>query len=126
MKGDWIARITNLRPPTHVHFHHNVLAQNRRLGMAFCGGQKWLIENNRFEENGGTAPAYGVDFEDGSELMQDVVFRRNSFRGNRAGDLVVCAGSELVFEHNEFEKTVVTGADCTTTSFVTINIAAAA
>ncbi len=108
VKGDWIARITNLRPPTHVHFHHNVLAQNRRLGMAFCGGQKWLIENNRFEENGGTAPAYGVDFEDGSELMQDVVFRRNTFRGNRAGDLVVCAGSELVFEHNEFEKTVVT------------------
>jgi hypothetical protein len=108
VKGGWVARITKFRPSTNVHFHDNVLARNRRLGMAYCGGQKWLIENNRFEENGGTAPAYGVDFEDGSELMQDVVFRNNRFRGNRGGDLVVCAGSELVFEGNEFEKSVVT------------------
>jgi len=108
VKGEWIARITNFKPSTNVHFHDNLLARNRRLGMAYCGGQKWLIEHNRFEENGGTAPAYGVDFEDGSELMQDVVFRRNKFRGNRGGDLVVCAGSELIFEENEFEKNVVT------------------
>jgi hypothetical protein len=108
VKGEWVARITNFKPSTNVHFHDNVLARNRRLGMAYCGGQKWLIENNRFEENGGTAPAYGVDFEDGSELMQDVVFRNNTFRGNRGGDLVVCAGSELVFEGNQFEKNVVT------------------
>ncbi len=107
-KGEWVARIVNFKPSTNVHFHDNLLARNRRLGMAFCGGQKWLIENNRFEENGGTPPAYGVDFEDGSELMQDVVFRRNTFRGNRVGDLVVCAGSELVFEDNQFEKSVVT------------------
>lgn len=107
-KGDWVVRITNFTPSTEVHFHDNILARNRRLGMAYCGGQKWLMENNRFEENGGTAPAYGVDFEDGSELMQDVVFRRNTFRGNRAGDLVVCAGSELLFEENVFEKNVVT------------------
>jgi len=108
VKGEWIARITNFKPSTNVHFHDNQLARNRRLGMAYCGGQRWLIENNRFEENGGTAPAYGVDFEDGSELMQDVVFRRNKFRGNRGGDLVVCAGSELIFEDNDFEKNVVT------------------
>lgn len=108
VKGDWIIRITNFRPSTNVHFHDNLLARNRRLGLGYCGGQKWLIEHNRFEENGGTAPGYGVDFEDGSELMQDVVFRRNKFRGNRAGDLVVCAGSELVFEDNDFEKNVVT------------------
>ncbi|MCG3150465.1 MAG: hypothetical protein PCFJNLEI_03951 [Verrucomicrobiae bacterium] len=106
-KGEWIARITNFRPPTDVHFHHNILAQNRRLGLAYCGGQRWLIEENRFDENGGTNPAYGVDFEDGAEAMQDVVFRRNKFRGNRNGDLVVCAGSELIFEDNEFEKSVV-------------------
>jgi len=106
-KGEWVARITNFRPPTDVHFHHNLLSQNRRLGLAYCGGQKWLIEDNRFEENGGTNPAFGVDFEDGAEAMQDVVFRNNKFKGNRAGDLVVCAGSELIFEGNEFEKSVV-------------------
>ena len=100
-------RITNFRPPTDVHFHDNTVIRNRRLGFAYCGGQGWLIENNRFEENGGTAPAFGVDFEDGWELMQDVVMRGNTFRGNRAGDLVVCAGSELLFESNRFEKAVV-------------------
>lgn len=107
-KGEWVVRVTNFKPSTDVHFHDNVLMKNRRLGMAYCGGQRWLIENNRFDENGGTAPAYGVDFEDGSELMQDVVFRRNKFHGNRGGDLVVCAGSELIFEDNVFEKNVVT------------------
>lgn len=102
----WIARITNFRPPADVHFHHNLVSNDRRLGMAFCGGQRWVIEENLFEGNGGTAPAFGVDFEDGWELMQDVVFRNNRFKGNKGGDLVVCAGSELLFEGNEFEKVV--------------------
>lgn len=108
LKGGWLVRITNLRPPTDVHFHNNVVTGNRRLGMAYCGGQKWLIEHNRFENNGGTNPGFGVDFEDGAELMQDVVFRKNTFDGNIAGDLVVCAGTELLFEDNIFKKTVVT------------------
>jgi hypothetical protein len=107
-KGSWFARITNLRPSVDVHFHHNTLIHNRRLGMAFCGGQRWLLEDNLFAENRGTNPAYGIDFEDGAELVQDVVFRRNKFRDNGNGDLVVCAGSELIFEDNEFEKSVVT------------------
>jgi len=105
-KGGWVARITNFKPSREVHFHHNTVTGNRRLGMAYCGGQKWVIEDNLFEGNGGTAPAFGVDFEDGWELMQDVVFRNNTFKGNRAGDLAVCAGSELLFEGNTFEKTV--------------------
>jgi len=108
VKGGWVARITMFRASTDVHFHRNTLTQNRRLGMAYCGGQRWLIEENLFSENGGTAPAYGVDFEDGSELMQDVVFRKNKFKNNKAGDLVICAGSELVFEDNDFEKSVIT------------------
>ncbi|HCE43293.1 MAG TPA: hypothetical protein DET40_07075 [Lentisphaeria bacterium] len=105
-KGSWIARITNFKPSTDVHFHHNQLSQNRRLGMAFCGGQKWVVEDNLFDGNKGTNPGYGVDFEDGAELVQDVVFRNNKFKDN-AGDLVVCAGSELLFEGNEIEKNVV-------------------
>ncbi len=104
----WLVRIVSFNPPRDVHFHDNLLTRNRRLGMAFTGGQRWIIENNRFENNGGTAPACGVDFEDGAELMQDIVFRKNSFSGNQAGDLVVCAGSELIFEDNVFEKTVST------------------
>lgn len=104
--SDWLVRINNFTPPTDVHFHHNLLAENRRLGMANMG-QRWLIEENRFERNGGTPPAFGIDLEDGWELMQDVVIRKNSFKDNVAGDLVICAGSELLVEDNDFQKSVV-------------------
>ncbi|CAN5394223.1 hypothetical protein BH09VER1_BH09VER1_08340 [soil metagenome] len=106
-KGSWLVRITNTASPRDVHLHDNLIISNRRLGLAFTGGQRWLIENNRFEYNGGTNPAYGVDFEDGAEMMQDVVFRKNSFKDNVNGDLVVCAGTELLFEDNIFQKSVV-------------------
>jgi len=106
-KGSFIGRITNFKGSVDVHFHHNTLVGNRRLGMGYCGGRRWLIEENLFEGNGGTAPAYGIDLEDGWEFMQDVVIRNNRFKGNRAGDLVICAGSELLIEGNVFEKNVV-------------------
>jgi len=106
-RGSFIGRISNFKGSVDVHFHHNTLVGNRRLGMGYCGGRKWLIEENLFEGNGGTAPAYGIDFEDGWEFMQDVVFRNNRFKGNVAGDLVICAGSELLIEDNIFEKNVV-------------------
>jgi hypothetical protein len=99
-------RISNFKTPRDVHFHHNRLINNRALGMAFCGGIRWIIEDNHFERNGGQAPSFAVDFEDGWELMQSVVFRNNTFKDNH-NDLVVCAGSELLFEGNHFEKTVI-------------------
>ncbi len=103
---DWMVRINNFTPSTDVHFHDNLMDFNRRLG--FCGaGVRWLIENNRFENNGGTAPAYGVDLEDGWEMMQDVVFRKNTFKGNQIGDIVICAGSEILVEDNDFDNKVV-------------------
>ncbi len=95
------------RPPIDVHFHHNVMADNRSLGFGFCGGQRWIMEDNVFERNGGVAPSYGIDFEDGWDFMQDIVFRNNTFKGNVSGDLVVCAGSEMIFEGNTFEKSAV-------------------
>lgn len=103
---EWLVRINNFTPSTDVHFHHNLMDENRRLG--FTGvGQRWVIEENRFERNGGTPPAYGLDLEDGWEMMQDVVIRKNTFKGNLVGDLVICAGSEILVENNDFEKRVV-------------------
>lgn len=106
-KGSFVGRISNFRGPVDVHFHHNSLVGNRRLGMGYCGGRRWLIENNLFADNGGTAPGYGIDLEDGWEFMQDVVIRNNRFRDNVRGDLVICAGSELLIEGNRFEKNVI-------------------
>lgn len=105
--GDgWLVRINNFTPSTDVHVHHNLMDENRRLGLTGAG-QRWLIEENRFERNGGTPPMYGIDLEDGWEMMQDVVIRKNSFKGNQVGDLVICAGSEILVEDNVFEKSVV-------------------
>ncbi|MFZ3172018.1 MAG: right-handed parallel beta-helix repeat-containing protein [Carboxydocellales bacterium] len=97
------AWITNLKPPADVKLTDCLIKGNRSLGLAFTGGQKWIIENNIFEGNGGNAPSLAVDFEDGWELMQDVMFRNNKFISNN-NDLVVSAGDNLVFEGNEFQK----------------------
>ncbi len=104
VKNPYCGFISNFRSPRGVHFHHNHMLKNRQLGMAVCGGQQWIIENNVFEENGPQAPGYGVDFEDGWLMTQDIVFRNNRFKNNIKGDFVVCGGSELLVEGNEFEK----------------------
>jgi hypothetical protein len=109
-KGSFAGRISNFTGPVDVHFHHNTLVGNRRLGMGYCGGLRWLIEDNLFARNGGTAPGYGIDLEDGWEFMQDVVIRNNRFKDNIKGDLVICAGTELLIEGNSFEHNVVTHA----------------
>lgn len=101
----YYAWISNFKPPTNVTVTNCLIKENRSLGLAFCGGQQWVIENNIFEGNGGNAPNYAVDFEDGWELMQDVLLRNNSFINN-SNDLVVCAGDNLGFEGNQFQKTV--------------------
>lgn len=106
-KGGWIARVTSFKPPEEVHLHHNQFIGNRRLGLAFTGGQRWVIEENHFADTGGTNPGCGVDFEDSAELMQDVLFRKNTFSKNKGGDLAVCAGTEIIVEENVFEKNVV-------------------
>jgi len=102
-----VARITNFKPPTDVHLHDCLFVENRSLGLALGGGQKWLLEDNVFEKNGPDIVGWGIDIEDGWELMQHAVFRNNIFRGNLKGDLVICSGSEMLFEGNQFEGNVV-------------------
>ncbi len=97
--------ITNLKPPINSKLTNCLIKGNRCLGLAVCGGQQWTIENNIFEGNGGAMANYAVDFEDGFELIQDYVFKNNKFVNNN-NDLVVAAGDNLVFEGNEFQKTV--------------------
>lgn len=101
--GSWVLRINNFLPPTDVHVHDCKLINNRNLGFGLCGGQRWIVENNEVIGNGGCAPGYGMDLEDGWELTQDMVFRNNLFKGNISGGIVICAGSELLFENNRFE-----------------------
>ncbi|UUO07737.1 right-handed parallel beta-helix repeat-containing protein [Blastopirellula sp. J2-11] len=105
-RKSFAGRISDYKGSVDVHFHHNKLVANRRLGMGYCGGRRWLIEENHFVQNGGVAPGYGIDLEDGWESMQDVVIRNNYFKENQRGDLVICAGTELLIEGNHFEGNV--------------------
>ena len=101
-----VARITNFKSPTDVHVHDCRFFENRSLGMALGGGQKWLLENNVFDKNGPDIVGWGIDIEDGWELTQHIVFRNNIFKGNLKGDFVICSGSEMIFEGNTFESHV--------------------
>lgn len=105
-KAGYCGRITNFRPPTDVHFHHNTIVYNRALGLAFRGGIKWVIEENHFKRNGGQLPNVAADFEGGWELTQNIIFRKNTFNNN-ANDLSIGGGTELLFESNKFEKAVI-------------------
>jgi hypothetical protein len=103
----YYAWITNLKPPTNVKFINNTVTNNQCLGFAFCGGQKWLIENNIFDKNGGKAADGAIDFEDGWNLMQDIVVKGNKFTNNGgSGDLNVCAGDNFTFDNNSFTGNV--------------------
>lgn len=98
----YVGWISNFEPPTNIILRNCTISNNRSLGIAFCGGQQWTIENNIFENNGGQAPGYAIDFEDGWDLMQDIKVENNKFMGNKSGDIVTCAGDNIIFEGNEF------------------------
>lgn len=99
------AWITNLKPPTNSKITNCIIKGNRCLGLAVCGGQQWVIEDNIFEGNGGKAANHAVDFEDGWELTQDYMFRNNRFINN-THDITVAAGDNLVFEGNDFTNSL--------------------
>jgi len=114
----YVGWISNFKPSINMVLRSCSLTNNRSLGFAFCGGQKWTIENNTFENNGGQAPGYAIDFEDGWELMQDIIVRNNRFSGNKSGDIVGCAGDNIIFEGNEFTSTVYMWGRTTNYSFI--------
>jgi hypothetical protein len=99
------AWISNFKPPTNITIRECIIKENRTLGMGFCGGQKWLVENNIFEANGGNSPGYDIDFEDGWELMQDITIKNNKFIDGTKS-IVVCAGDNIVIKENQIHGMV--------------------
>lgn len=100
--------VTDFRGPEDIVIRDCTFDRNRALSAALCGGQGWLIENNRFlhsEKIATTSPNYFVDIEDAWEYENNITFRNNYFDENR-NNLVVCAGQNLKFENNEFNSTV--------------------
>lgn len=97
--------LTNYRSPYKVRITNCLIEGNKSLGMALCGGRDFTIENNTFKNNGGSAPGYAIDMEDGWEYMDKFLFKGNKFINN-AGDVVICAGDNISFEDNEFTSAV--------------------
>lgn len=98
--------ITNLKPADGVIISDCLIKNNRTLGMAICGGKNMLIENTVFDGNGGQAPGYAIDLEDGWEYMQNNTIRNCTFQNNKAGDFVSCAGDNTTLDSNTFTNIV--------------------
>ena len=97
--------LTNYSSPNNITIKNCLIEKNKSLGMGICGGYNWNIENNMFKENGGGAPGYAIDLEDGWEYMDSFLFKNNKFIENN-NDIVSCAGDNIIFENNRFTSTV--------------------
>ena len=97
--------LTNYSSPNNITIKNCLIEKNKSLGMGICGGYNWNIENNMFKENGGGAPGYAIDLEDGWEYMDSLLFKNNKFICNN-NDIVSCAGDNIIFENNSFTSTV--------------------
>ena len=97
--------LTNYSSPNNITIKNCLIEKNKSLGMGICGGYNWNIDNNVFKENGGGAPGYAIDLEDGWEYMDSFLFKNNKFIENN-NDIVSCAGDNIIFENNSFTSTV--------------------
>ena len=97
--------LTNYSSPNNITIKNCLIEKNKSLGMGICGGYNWNIENNMFKENGGGAPGYAIDLEDGWEYMDSFLFKNNKFIENN-NDIVSCVGDNIIFENNSFTSTV--------------------
>ena len=100
------AFITNLKPADGLVISNCNIKNNRTLGMAICGGKNMIIEKTVFDGNGGQEPGYAIDLEDGWEYMQNNTIRNCTFKNNKAGDFVSCAGDNTKLESNTFTNIV--------------------
>lgn len=109
--------LTNYSSPYKIKISNCTIEGNRALGMALCGGRNFIIENNIFKENGGGAPGFAINLEDGWEYMDGYLFKNNKFIDNN-NDVVVCAGDNISFEGNDFTSTVHMWGRATNYSFI--------
>lgn len=100
-----VAFLTYYEQPTGVVFEDCTFDNNKSLGMAICGGESFKIRNNTFTNTGTLSPAHAIDIEDGWEFTNDIEISDNVFNNN-IGDLVVCAGDNIVVKNNEFAGNV--------------------
>ena len=109
--------LTNYNSPYKIKISNCTIEGHKALGMGLCGGRNFIIENNIFKQNGGGAPGYAIDLEDGWEYMDGYLFKDNKFIGN-SNDVVVCAGDNIIFESNEFSSTVYMWGRATNYNFI--------
>ncbi|WP_404445271.1 right-handed parallel beta-helix repeat-containing protein [Sutcliffiella horikoshii] len=78
----------------------------RALGIVGGGGQNITIENCEISNIGGTAPACGIDIEDGYSINQNITIRNNYFHDNLVADIIVISARNVLIEMNKFNNSV--------------------
>ncbi|MDR1906347.1 MAG: hypothetical protein LBQ27_05525 [Clostridiales bacterium] len=65
--------------------------------LAICAGDNFIVRNNTFRN----MSTFAVDFEDGWEYMNNIVFESNDFI-NCSGDITMAAGDNITLIRNNF------------------------
>lgn len=87
--------------PHNCYIRNCSIHDNYSTGIAMCGGQHWLMENNKFYNNGVRDPLADVDYEDGWESMIGDIWRYNNFEGMGYGFTMI-AGQHIALHNNYF------------------------
>lgn len=109
--GDIIDSTTAIRSDIYskgVNIVNCFIHDCRTLGIS-GSGQYINIENCEISKNGGTAPGFGIDIEDGYNLNQNITLRNNYFHDNKNGDAVVVSARNVLLELNKFNGAVSLG-----------------
>ncbi|WP_338789121.1 chitobiase/beta-hexosaminidase C-terminal domain-containing protein [Metabacillus sp. FJAT-53654] len=101
-----VAFIRTMGMPRNCFIKNCTFKDNFSTGLAMCGGQGWIIEDNTFSNNGGRMPGCDIDWEDGWEHMVGDVLKNNSFN-SRLGVILSAGGSLAVF-NNTFNQSTMT------------------
>lgn len=100
-----IAFIRTMAFPRKCYIINCKFEDNYSCGVAMCGGQDWLIENNSFSRNGRRMPACDIDWEDGWDAMIGDIVKGNTF--NSMLGVTIAAGNSLAFFDNKFNNSYV-------------------
>jgi hypothetical protein len=103
--------IYTLNEPIDCFIKNCKISDNYSLGMACCGGKRWVFDGNIFENNKGRDPSAHIDYEDGKEMCNGDIWKNNYF--GRFSKLMFVTGQNLAFHDNVFyDSSVVFNSRC--------------
>ncbi|MFS0592032.1 right-handed parallel beta-helix repeat-containing protein [Cytobacillus horneckiae] len=94
--------------PSHIYIDNCDIHHCRRLGIAICGIKHCVVKRNKIHNIGGTAPACGIDIEDGYEINQYIHINDNNIYSNERYNIIVVAGKHINITNNKLKSGIFT------------------